>query len=267
MDEALDGHQHGRHGLLGEAEGAGEAVVLVGGDHALAARLLDQGRDLLAGVARADLVLGLDPHEAQDAVGREVEQQDDRAQHGDDDHHRRTEHEGGPGGTGERDVLGHHLPQHDVQVDDDRHGDDEGHRVQRGVRHPHRVEHGLEQVGHGGLADGAEAQRAHGDAELGAGHHERDLLHRAQRGAPGPGPGLGQRLDLAAARRQQGELRAHEEGVEGQQHDGDHDSGEVTHGRAPPPSARPGPVVGPLRRGSRAAARDGRCAGRPSARR
>ena len=101
------------------------------------------------------------------------------------------------------------------------------------VRHAHRVEDGLEQVGDGRLADGTEAERADGDAELGTGHDERDLLHGAQGGARGTGTLLGPRLDLAAARGQQGELRAHEEGVEGEQDDGEQDTDEVTH-RAPP---------------------------------
>ena len=41
----------------------------------------------------------------------------------------------------------------------------------------------LDQVGDRRLADGTEAQRADGDAELGAADHQRDVLHRPQRGA------------------------------------------------------------------------------------
>ena len=75
------------------------------------------------------------------------------------------------------------------------------------------MEHRLEQVGHRRLADGAEDQRADGDAELVAADHQRDVLHRPQRGARQPGAGLGPRLDLGTARRDQGELRADEERV------------------------------------------------------
>ena len=63
-------------------------------------------------------------------------------------------------------------------------------------------------------------------------------------------PLLRTRLDLAAAGGEQGELRADEEGVEGQEHDGEAHAEEVTVHRRPPPPA-PG--------------RGGRCAGRPSA--
>ena len=54
--ERVGRHQHRVDGLLGEAERAGEAVVLVVLDQALAAGLLDQRGDLLAGVRRAHLV-------------------------------------------------------------------------------------------------------------------------------------------------------------------------------------------------------------------
>ena len=52
--------------LLGEAERAGEPVVLVLREQALAAGLLDERGDLLAGVGGAHLVLQLDARQPED---------------------------------------------------------------------------------------------------------------------------------------------------------------------------------------------------------
>ena len=109
-------------GLLGEAERAGEPVVLVGLEQALAAGLLDERGDLLAGEARASPRPWARCRSSRSTPLATMLMTDDhRAQHRDDHHHRRAEHERGAVGAGERDVLGHHLAEHDVQVDHDRH--------------------------------------------------------------------------------------------------------------------------------------------------
>ena len=76
---------------------------------------------------------------------------------------------------------------------------------------PERVERRLQQVGQRRLGDRAQAQRADRDAELGAGDHQRDLVHRAT--APSRARRLvrGQRLDDGAAGGDQRELAADEE--------------------------------------------------------
>ena len=76
-----------------------------------------------------------------------------------------------------------------------------------------RVEDRLQQVRDGRFGDRAERQRADGDAELGGGHHLRQVLQALQ-DLPGPRGALGrERFDLAAAHGDQGELGADEEAV------------------------------------------------------
>ena len=147
-------------------------------DQPLAAGLLDQRGDLLAGVGRRHLVHQPDAEQPQDRRGDRVDHHDHRAEHGDDAPDRRAEHQRGAVGAGERDVLRDHLAEHDVQVDDDRQADHERDRVQQRLRHVGRLEHRLEQVGHRRLADGTEDQRADGDAELVDPDDQRHVLHR-----------------------------------------------------------------------------------------
>ena len=106
----------------------------------------------------------------------------------------------------------------------------------------------LQQVRGRRLADRAEHQRADGDAELVARHHQRHVLHRAQRRPREAGALLGAGLDLRTAGRDQRELRADEERVREQQDDRDQERrGAVTHRRS-----SPGP---PRRRNRRASSR------------
>ena len=67
--------------------------------------------------------------------------------------------------------------------------------------------------------------------------HQRGVLHRVQGGLGRPRAALGERLDLRAARRDDGELRADEEGVEREQNDEPCDSRPVAHERSPPSAA------------------------------
>ncbi len=176
-------------GARGEAEGTGEAFVLALLQHPLLAGLVDQRLDLLAGERRRHGAGGLQPQQSYDAVGGAVERDHRRLEDRHERHHRRAEHEGRSLGTGERDVLRHHLAEHDVQVDHDRQRDRERHRVEQALGHVDRVEHGLEQVRQRRLGDRAERQRRDRDPELGGRHHLGDVLHRAQRGARDPGAG------------------------------------------------------------------------------
>ncbi len=115
---------------------------------------------------------------------------------------RRAEPHDGLVRPGHREVLRHHLAQHDVQVHHDGEGDDERDRVGERRRSPRRACSGSSmRWASGGLGDDAEARRAHGHAELGAREHERHVLHRPQDGLGAPVPGLGERLDGASAAR------------------------------------------------------------------
>ena len=82
-------------------------------------------------------------------------------------------------------------------------------------RQPERVERRLQQVGQRRLGDRAQAQRADRDAELGAGDHQRDLVHRPQRRAgpagssrPAARPRCGGRRSARTRRRRRTRCRA-----------------------------------------------------------
>ena len=85
-----------------------------------------------------DLVHEAHPEQPQDRRRDGVDHHDDGTQHGDDAPDRRAQDERGPVGAGQRDVLGDHLAQHDVQVDHDRQRDHERDRVQQRLRHVQR---------------------------------------------------------------------------------------------------------------------------------
>ena len=139
--------------------------------------------------------------------------------------------------AGQRDVLRHHLADHRVQEDHDDQGQHERDRVHRVVGQADRLERALQQVGQRRLGDRAEAERADRDAELGAGDHQRDLVHRRQRPA-GPLRRRGERLDRRTPGRDQRELAADEEPVAEQQQDRDQ---QLSH-RPAPAARRRGPA-------------------------
>lgn len=80
------------------------------------------------------------------------------------------------------------------------------------------MEDRFEETGHGRLGDGAEGQRADGDAELRGGHHLRQVLQTVQDLL---GPGAAERLDLAAADGDERELGPDEEAVRQDEEDGE----------------------------------------------
>ena len=107
--------------------------------------------------------------------------------------------------------------------------------MQDGLAQPGEPEQGLEQGGDRRLADPAQAQRGHGDAELAGGQIGLQMLED-----PGGQPRAGaagdrQRLEPDGADLDQGELGRDEKGVRGEQQD-DGDEGEV-HRRLPPEPA------------------------------
>ena len=77
----------------------------------------------------------------------------------------------------------------------------------------HGLEHGIDQVFHGGNADGTQGERHQGDANLGDRVEALRLLVEQLHGARGFVPGIGQLLNAAAACRGQGNLGTDEEGV------------------------------------------------------
>ena len=141
---------------------------------------------------------------------------DERPEHGDDGEHERPEEQRRPVGTDQGEVLRHHLAEHDVGEDHDRHArstnDDRcapARPASRAPRTPAR------EVRDRRLADRTEAEGADGDAELRRSHGRRDVLHGAQREPRRARAGLGRRLELGAARRDERELRSDEQARSG----------------------------------------------------
>ena len=118
--------------------------------------------------------------------------------------------------------LGHLLADDDVQRGEDEEADDEADRVQQLRIDAGRHQHRLEQRGDRRLAQPAEAQRRHGDAELAGGQIGLELLQNAHRQL-GPGATcIGHRHDARPADLDQRELGGDEKSIGGQeQHDAD----------------------------------------------
>jgi hypothetical protein len=121
-------------------------------------------------------------------------------------------------GNRERQVLRHHLAEHDVQERHDDQGDRERDATDHLLGERRQRQRDLEQVVDRRLGHVEDEQRAHGDAELARREHERRVLHRPERGLRRPGSGFGARLDLRAPRGDDRELGADEERVDEQQH-------------------------------------------------
>ncbi|SLH19903.1 Uncharacterised protein [Mycobacteroides abscessus subsp. abscessus] len=234
-------HHHVGDGALGGAERLGEPTMLLLVQQALRAGLADHLGQLHARHGGVQLVLGLDTEHPQREIGRQVVQRDERA--GQPQEHQVDRHQQQRGALrpGQGDVLRDHLAQQDVQDHHDGERQREGHRVQQLVGQSGQLERLLQQMRDGGLADAAEQDRADGDAELGGGQHHRQVLTGLDDGHRVAFALRHQRLQPVAARGDQRELRADEERVARQQHDGERDTEQITHGCAPATCATPVP--------------------------
>ncbi|CAI7648121.1 unnamed protein product, partial [Penicillium discolor] len=90
---------------------------------------------------------------------------------------RRRQQQHGTVRNREREVLRHHLAEHDVQERHDEQRDRERHDIHRAVRPAQRVQRHGEQMVDGGLGHVQDEQRADRDAELRGREHERRVLH------------------------------------------------------------------------------------------
>ena len=225
--------------------------MFLGVQQPLGQRLGDHLRQFDGGDGHVEFVLGFHPERSQRGVGTPVVERDERARETDVHQVDRDEQHRGRLGAGDGDVLGHHLAEQHVQRHHDRQRHDERHRVQQRVGDAQQPERLFEQMRDRGLGHPAEQNRTDRDAQLGSGQHQRQVL-----AGPDDRDGallalLGQRLEPVAPRGDQRELRADEERVGREQHEGEQDAEDVTH----PGSHLPGRVR------STAACR---CDGRPS---
>ena len=147
---------------------------------------MDQQFELLDRVDGAVLERRLQAERADDQVAQPAQRPDRRVEDAHEEVHRRDEPEGGPLGALEGDVLRDQLTEDDVQGGGDGEGEhqrDDGHRVRRedgalARQERESVEERLEQTGDRRLGDVAEAERGHGDAELGGGDDGLDARQR-----------------------------------------------------------------------------------------
>ena len=206
-------------------------------EETLAARFAEQLGELVRGVGRLQLVLGLHLHHAQQAVGGVVEQPDERVRqlHPGDVHRHQPQRE--PFGLGDRQVLRHHLADQDVRHGDERERERERDGMQERLRQPDHVEQAGKPVRDRGFAEPAEQQRADGDAELCARQHLRHVPAGVDHDLRAGLSLFQQRFQPVAAGGDEGELRADEEGVHQQQRDDQEDVQPVVHGLTSPAGA------------------------------
>ena len=122
-----------------------------------------------------------DTEEAEQLVGRGVEQADERTGDGQVD-----QRGGGQGarqrlGPGQGEVLGREFAEHhlDDRRGDETHGERDGADCAGG--YAERFQSGSDQLGQSGFGDEPDHQRGDGDAQLRTGQHERQPLHDVDR--------------------------------------------------------------------------------------
>ena len=95
----------------------------------LTTALGDDVRHLLGGEGGGDLVLRLDPHRRDDALRQRAHQRDDMSQRSGDEGEYGDQKQRGALGPGDGEVLGDHLPDDDMAVDDDEQGQGQGQAI------------------------------------------------------------------------------------------------------------------------------------------
>ena len=132
-------------------------------------------------------------------------------------------------GGGDRDVLGDHLAEDDVAEENDDEGGGEANDVAGRLGRTQALERRLDEVGDRGLGDDAQGRGCDRHAELADRQHEGHVLQRVQRGGRSSRALIGERLDLRATCRGDGELAGDEESVDGQQGHGDGETSSHAH--------------------------------------
>jgi hypothetical protein len=139
-DDVVPPHHHLADRPLGQVEGAREEVRLRALDRPLGPGLREHHGQLLGGVGRGQLLLGLQADEAHRPVGDRVEQPDERPEDQHEEPVGQREGEEGRFRTSDGQVLGDHLADHEVEERDQQQGDPERHAVLGRVREAERSE-------------------------------------------------------------------------------------------------------------------------------
>jgi hypothetical protein len=213
--------------LLVEVEDAGEHPRLAGVELAAGVGLGDERAHLLGAGPLLEARLGLDAERAQHGVGRLVEEVDERPHEPVEDVQRPRDALGDGLGVDDRVDLRHLLADRDVPRRDEHVRDRDRDRGRDGVRET--LEGRLDELGDGGLAEEADAQRGERDPELAGREVLAELVELAHDERRAPVALLGHVLDARAARAHEGELRGDEEAV---REDQDDDRDEKRRGQA-----------------------------------
>jgi hypothetical protein len=121
----------------------------------------------------------------------------------------------------DRQRFRHLLAHHDVQRGEHEKADQERREVQRRFRHPERDQDRRQQRGDGWLANPAQAQRRHRDAELAARQIGLDVAHHLLQETGGEAVVLGHRIDAKALALYQRKFRRHVKRVGSEQQNSD----------------------------------------------
>ncbi len=222
-------HHHRRDLLRGEVEDLVEHLLLglleladvLGGGDAVP--------DVLSGVRDHPGRRGLDPQDAQDAVGRLLQQPDERMRDACEPVERYGEGDRQHLGLLEGDCLRNELTQHDGEIRQDRERDQEGDGGGKWR---------LEEPGEQRLADGTEKDRRHGDPDLNRRDEPNRVVHEAKRRPGAAAAALRPLLEPAAPPGDERVLGRHEDRIPQDQQEDDEDSQRCAH------SPRGAPVLG-----------------------
>ena len=214
---------------VAEIEDAVEQTPLVVAQVAASLRGVDEVAQLVLGVDRGVVVRGAQPEETDGARARPVEQA-----------YRPLEDFvegvciGQETASATRSALssaivfGASSPMHDVEEGDDGEGDGERDGVERRLGDA-PGERRFEQVCDDGLADPAQRERGHRDAELRGGDVGVEVVEQTEQAARAAVAGGGERLDARASDADEGELRGDEEAVGDDQKKDDENADERFH--------------------------------------
>ena len=209
----LDARGHrvfGGHG--GEPQGAPEQAREARRQRAFLGRGPHHRAQLRRCASAGQLLLGFDPHRADDAVRQAVEGPNGRGQRAGE---AALERHHGPGYAhrlADRPFLGHELAEDELGYRGEQECQRDGDGVRRIRRQPRGFQRLAQQACQGGLGDIADQQARHGDPELRAGELEGQLPKRPEH-ARRPPVGAGLPLDDAAVDGDQRELGGDEDPV------------------------------------------------------
>ena len=207
-----------------EVEDASEPALLVPLEDAAICALGDELPDLLFGVGVVAFGGRCHAQSARDGVGRAVEDSGEGVEQDVEEPHERRHEEGGPLGLLDGERLGRQLPEDHVQKGGDKQGYGYGYGVQQRGRKAQGPQQRLDEVGDSRLGQGADAKRADRDAELADGQVPVELLlgdlDQAGRGLAL----LHETVHLRRPYSHEGELRRHEQAVQGDEQECGQDS-------------------------------------------